>query len=81
MDWIIVMKRGSQEDGFKYADEAGNTCELKRKFPAGAVVLIADDFTNSGSTLFGGASHRLFITIRQMRSYSHLKVHHDSSDA
>ena len=28
---------------------------MRGGMPAGALVLLADDFTNSGSTLFGGA--------------------------
>lgn len=45
----------SQDPVLLYMDEAGERQTLDA-IPAGARVLIADDFTNSGSTLFGGAS-------------------------
>uniref|UniRef100_A0A7S0PYE9 Ribose-phosphate pyrophosphokinase N-terminal domain-containing protein n=1 Tax=Coccolithus braarudii TaxID=221442 RepID=A0A7S0PYE9_9EUKA len=57
--WITKSRVGaavSQADGFNYADAEGKTHVLSDSFPDGASVLIADDFTNSGSTLFGGAA-------------------------
>ena len=56
--WIDKTRVGaavSQAEGFNYIDAAGREKRLVGKFPEGSFVLLADDFTNSGSTLFGGA--------------------------
>lgn len=44
----------AQSDTLLWVDEAGEERTTER-LPDGASVLLADDFTNSGSTLFGGA--------------------------
>lgn len=56
--WIEKSRVGAsvtQSDGFKYIDASGTEHVKSSNFPADAFVLLADDFTNSGSTLFGGA--------------------------
>mmetsp|Transcript_50047 Transcript_50047/g.108450 ORF Transcript_50047/g.108450 Transcript_50047/m.108450 type:complete len:501 (+) Transcript_50047:197-1699(+) len=56
--WISKSRVGAnitQEDGFQYSDARGTPHKMASSFPHGSRVLIADDFTNSGSTLFGGA--------------------------
>jgi phosphoribosylpyrophosphate synthetase len=45
----------TQTDGFSYIDADCSQHAMTSGFPGGAFVLLADDFTNSGSTLFGGA--------------------------
>lgn len=57
--WIDKSRVGekvTQTDGFSYVDAAGKEVHRDAPFPDNAQVLIADDFTNSGSTLFGGAN-------------------------
>ena len=48
----------SQKEELLYepAGGDGSTTSKRESLPSGAVVLLVDDFTNSGSTLFGGAS-------------------------
>ena len=57
--WIKKTRVGAditQADGFNYVDEAGaERAYAAGTFPAGAHVILADDFTQSGSTLMGGA--------------------------
>ena len=56
--WIDKSRVGAdvtQADGFSYIDADGTQHAMMSGFPKGAFVLLADDFTNSGSTLFGGA--------------------------
>jgi len=45
----------TQSSMLSFVDEAGEVRSRDEPLPEGATVLIADDFTNSGSTLFGGA--------------------------
>ena len=47
--------RGGGAAGGAAPGEGGREADRRAGFPAGAFVLLADDFTNSGSTLFGGA--------------------------
>ena len=53
--WIKKTRVGAditQADGFNYVDEAGaERAYAAGTFPAGAHVILADDFTQSGSTL------------------------------
>ena len=56
--WIEKSRVGAeikQTEGFSYLDGTGTSHAKKGGFASGAFVLLADDFTNSGSTLFGGA--------------------------
>jgi hypothetical protein len=56
--WIEKSRVGAdivQADHFLYLDEHQAPQRTESKFPDGARVLIADDFTNSGGTLLGAA--------------------------
>jgi len=56
--WIDKSRVGaevSQAERLSYLDEEATVVVREGQLPAGSYVLIADDFTNSGSTLFGGA--------------------------
>lgn len=56
--WIDKSRVGaevSQVERLSYLDEEAKVVVRPGQLPAGSYVLIADDFTNSGSTLFGGA--------------------------
>jgi len=56
--WIDKTRVGAdivQAKSFSFVDAAGAEHPKTSNFPAGTFVLLADDFTNSGSTLFGGA--------------------------
>ncbi len=56
--WIDKTRVGAsvtQAEHFKFLDANGRECNRSAPFPPAAYVLLSDDFTNSGSTLFGGA--------------------------
>mmetsp|Transcript_27495 Transcript_27495/g.83656 ORF Transcript_27495/g.83656 Transcript_27495/m.83656 type:complete len:449 (+) Transcript_27495:107-1453(+) len=56
--WIPKSRIGAdikQTNGLMYLDEAGAERLRADPIPGSSYVLLADDFTNSGSTLFGGA--------------------------
>mmetsp|Transcript_38336 Transcript_38336/g.124701 ORF Transcript_38336/g.124701 Transcript_38336/m.124701 type:complete len:533 (+) Transcript_38336:58-1656(+) len=56
--WIDKTRVGAdivQAKSFSFVDAAGAEHPKTSNFPPGTFVLLADDFTNSGSTLFGGA--------------------------
>jgi len=57
----------SQEERFSFVNETGEVVDRPQLLPAGSRIVIVDDFTNSGSTLFGGA--------RIVRKRSSGKVH------
>jgi len=46
----------TQEERLSFVSETGGVVDRAQNLPAGSRVLIVDDFTNSGSTLFGGAN-------------------------
>ena len=56
--WISKTRVGAsitQKNDLFYINSKGEECKLQGKLPDNSTVLIADDFTNSGSTIFGGA--------------------------
>lgn len=57
--WIPKSRVGTeitQVDGLMYLDATGAEVRRTDSIPASCHVLLADDFTNSGTTLFGGAA-------------------------
>ncbi|KAL1523575.1 hypothetical protein AB1Y20_018511 [Prymnesium parvum] len=56
--WISKTRVGAsitQKDDLFFRNDKGEECKLQGRIPDKSTVLIADDFTNSGSTIFGGA--------------------------
>jgi len=56
--WISKTRVGAnitQKNDLFYLNAKGEECKLETKLPPQSKALIADDFTNSGSTIFGAA--------------------------